>query len=152
MKRVLYVIIDQLAGHWEESVRIRIDGTDYPPADVKGYHEMGLIPTFSDLINSGLWVKRPWNHGGCKTVAALKYLCTGSYSKAETLYNDSSTWFLESEKKMAFFEFAKRYYLDKLTVITTGNSFAGGISMSRNSCTAFLTATTACPRATGMRP
>ena len=45
MKRVFYLIIDQLAGHWEESVKI--EGTDLPPANVKGYHEKGLIPNFS---------------------------------------------------------------------------------------------------------
>ena len=124
MKRVFYLVIDQLAGHWEESVRI--EGTDLPPANVKGYHEQGLIPNFSQLIDNGLWVKRPWNNQRCKTVAALKYLATGTYAKPETLYNASSTWFLEAEKEMGFFEVAKRHYLDKLTVITTGNPFCKG--------------------------
>ncbi|MCK5380373.1 MAG: hypothetical protein KAJ81_02815, partial [Candidatus Latescibacteria bacterium] len=85
MNRVFYLIVDQLAGHWEESVKI--EGTDLPPANVKGYHEQGLIPHFSDLIESGLWVKRPWNRERCRTVAALKYLATGSYSREETIYN-----------------------------------------------------------------
>ena len=124
MKRVVYLVIDQLAGHWEESVTI--EGTDLPPANVEGYHEIGLIPHFSHLIENGLWVKRPWNKERCKTVAGLKYLATGSYSKAETLYNSTSNWFIEAEKEMGFFEFAKRHYLDKLTVITTGNPFCRG--------------------------
>ena len=61
MKRVFYLIIDQLAGHWEES--IKIEGTNLPPVNVKGYHEMGLIPNLSYLIENGLWVRRPWNRG-----------------------------------------------------------------------------------------
>ncbi|RKY84034.1 hypothetical protein DRQ11_12135, partial [candidate division KSB1 bacterium] len=55
MKYVVYLVIDQLAGHWAGSVRV--DGTDFPPANVKGYHEKGLIPNFSYLIDNGLWVK-----------------------------------------------------------------------------------------------
>ncbi len=53
MKRLVYLIIDQLAGHWEEVVRI--EGTDLPPTNVKGYHERSLIPNFSHLIDSGRW-------------------------------------------------------------------------------------------------
>ena len=72
MKLVVYVVIDQLAGHWEDSVKI--EGTDLPPANVKGYHEKGLIPNFSYLIDNGLWVKRPWNRERCETACAMKYL------------------------------------------------------------------------------
>lgn len=75
--RVFYVIIDQLAGHWEDSVRI--EGTDLPPVNVKGYHEKGLIPNISYLINNGLWVKRTWNRGICDTAHGMKYLSTGTY-------------------------------------------------------------------------
>lgn len=43
MKRVLCVIVDQLTGHWAEGVKI--EGTDLPPVNVAGYHQLGLIPT-----------------------------------------------------------------------------------------------------------
>lgn len=91
MKRVFYLVIDQLAGHWEESVKI--EGTDLPPANVKGYHEMGLIPNFSYLIENGLWVKRPWNRGICITSAAMMYLATGRY--APPLYKSSEKYWTE---------------------------------------------------------
>jgi len=115
MKRVLYLVIDQLAGHWEESMKI--EGTDLPPANVKGYHEMGLIPNFSHLIENGLWVKRPWNRGACQTACGMNYLATGSYSKREACYDYSykKPWYIESEKQMGFFEFAKKYYGEKIT-------------------------------------
>ncbi len=115
MKRLVYLIIDQLAGHWEESVRI--EGTDLPPTNVKGYHERNLIPNFSHLIDSGLWVKRPWNRGECHAACAMKYLATGSYSKRESCYdyNFKKPWYIECEKEMGFFEFAKRYLGDKIT-------------------------------------
>ena len=126
MKYVVYLVIDQLAGHWEESVRI--EGTDLPPANVKGYHEKGLIPNFSHLIENGLWVKRPWNKERCETVSAMKYLATGFYSKTEACYAGSNkkSWFLEAEKEMGFFEFAIRHHLEDLAVVTTGPIFSRG--------------------------
>jgi hypothetical protein len=115
MKRVVYLVIDQLAGHWEESVKI--EGTDLPPANVKGYHELGLIPNFSHLIDNGLWVKRPWNKGLCQTPCGMRYLATGSYLDEKACYDGSykRPWYIESEKHMGFFEFAKRHYGEKLT-------------------------------------
>ncbi|RLC70025.1 MAG: hypothetical protein DRI26_07945 [Chloroflexi bacterium] len=126
MKYVIYLVIDQLAGHWEDSVKI--EGTDLPPANVKGYHEKGLIPNFSYLIDNGLWVKRPWNRGRCQTSCAMKYLATGFYSKEEFCYAGSKkkSWFLLAEKEMGFFEFAMRFHLDNLTVVTTGPIFSRG--------------------------
>jgi len=115
MKRVIYLIIDQLAGHWEQSVRI--EGTDLPPANVKGYHEKGLIPNFSYLIDNGLWVKRPWNRGQCQTPCGMKYLATGSYIEEKACYDGSykRPWYIESEKQIGLFEFVKRYYGAKIT-------------------------------------
>jgi len=84
MKRVIYLVIDQLAGHWEESVKI--EGTDLPPANVKGYHERGLIPNFSYLIDNGLWVKRPWNKAECQTPCGMRYLATGSYIEEKACF------------------------------------------------------------------
>ncbi|RLE80199.1 MAG: hypothetical protein DRJ51_06290 [Thermoprotei archaeon] len=111
--RVFYLVIDQLAGHWEESVRI--EGTDLPPVNVKGYHERGLIPNFSYLIENGLWVKRPWNRGRCDTPHGMKYLATGSYSE-KGCYAPAKPWFLEAEEETAFFEFVKKYYRERINV------------------------------------
>jgi len=108
MKHVFYLIIDQLAGHWEESVKI--EGTNLPPVNIKGYHEVGLIPNFSYLIKSGLWVKRPWNRGICDTRNGVRYLATGRY--ASPLYNED---YWNNREKYAneniegFFEYAKMY-------------------------------------------
>jgi len=108
MKRVFYLIIDQLAGHWEESVKI--EGTSLPPVNVKGYHEMGLIPNLSYLIENGLWVRRPWNRGDCNTRSGMRYLATGRY--APPLYGkdywDSRNAYT-SEDLEGFFEYAKMY-------------------------------------------
>ena len=107
MKRLVYLIIDQLAGHWAEGVKI--EGTDLPPANVKGYHELGLIPSFSHLIENGLWVKRPWNRAECKTPNGMRYLATGSYNDPDACYDLTykKPWYVECEKDMGFFEFAK---------------------------------------------
>jgi len=75
-KRILYLVIDQMAGHWAEGVKVH---GDLPPVNIKGYHELGLIPTFSSLINEGIWVKEPWNRGICNTTNGMRYLATGSY-------------------------------------------------------------------------
>ena len=117
MKRVLYLIVDQLAGHWEESVKI--EETNYPPVNVKGYHELGLIPNFSYLIKNGLWVRRPWNRGKCDTSHGMKYLATGSYSD-EGCYKQGKPWYLKV--KEGFFEFAKRYYKEKIEIGVFSNS------------------------------
>lgn len=111
--RVLYLVIDQLAGHWEEHVKL--EGSDFPPVNVKGYHEKGLIPNFSYLIENGLWVKRPWNRGRCDTPHGMKYLATGSYSE-KGCYTPNKPWFLEAEKETAFFEYVKKYYREKINV------------------------------------
>lgn len=117
MKRVLYLVIDQLAGHWAEGVKI--EGTDLPPANVKGYHELGLIPNFSYLIENGLWVKRPWNKGQCDTTHGMKYLATGSYDD-RGCYESGKPWYLEAGE--AFFEFAKKYYQEKIEIGVFSNS------------------------------
>lgn len=112
MKRVLYLVIDQLAGHWAEGVKIA--GTDLPPANVKDYHELGLIPNFSYLIENGLWVKRPWNKGHCDTTHGMRYLATGSYK--EVCYNSENPWYLETDKEVAFFECAQHYGREKIEI------------------------------------
>jgi hypothetical protein len=116
VRRIVYLIIDQLAGHWEESVKI--EGTDLPPANIKGYHELGLISNFSYLIDNGLWVKRPWNREECQTPCGMRYLAAGSYFNKDACYDGSyqKQWYIECEKEMGFLEFAKRHYGKKMTV------------------------------------
>jgi len=78
-KRLFYLIIDQLPGHWAEGIYVD-EEKKIPPVNVLDYHERGLIPNFSELIKAGIWVKRPWNRGVCKTGYGLKYLSTGTYN------------------------------------------------------------------------
>lgn len=109
MPKVFYLIVDQLAGHWVDDVRI--EGTDLPPVNVKGYHEKGLIPNISYLIRNGLWVKRAWNRGICDTRHGIRYLATGRY--ARPLYHReywSRREEYADEDLEGFFEYAKNYY------------------------------------------
>jgi len=104
-KRLFYLIIDQLAGHWAEGVIVDEEEL-MPPANVLDYHGRGLIPNFSYIINEGIWVKRPWNRGVCDTGHGMKYLCTGTY---------------DTSVNMGFFEYVKEKYKDlvKIAVFTT---------------------------------
>ena len=46
--RVLFIVINQLAGHWEKSVKI--EGMEFLPVNIAGYHKLSLIPKFSYLM------------------------------------------------------------------------------------------------------
>ena len=74
--RVLYVIMDQLAGHWCDGVEV---APGIPPVNVWGYHKLGRIPHFSELIAKGLFAFT-WNRQHCMTAAGVKYLATGCYN------------------------------------------------------------------------
>ena len=76
MTRVLFIVIDQLAGHWAEGVTV---AENMPPVNVWGYHKKGLIPTFSSLIENGVFAFA-WNRGTCDTPHGMKYLATGGYN------------------------------------------------------------------------
>ena len=76
--RVFAVMMDQLAGHWAEGVKIQATG--FPPPNVEGYHQLGLIPNISSCIRNGLWVRRPWNRGICSTIQVSRYVTYGVYS------------------------------------------------------------------------
>ena len=80
-KRILLFVIDMLAGHWAEGVKVQ--STGYAPPNIKDYHELGLIPNFSYLIKHGFWVKRPFNNGRCGTEYGMHYLATGIYEEKQ---------------------------------------------------------------------
>lgn len=114
MKRVFYVVIDQLAGHWVDGVKVE---GEFPPANLRDYHRMGLIPNFSYLINNGVWVERPWNKGVCDTPHGMKYLASGFYNKGgywET--SKKGSFYPEQEREEGFFEYAKKNYRDEIWV------------------------------------
>jgi len=108
-KKIIFLVIDQLAGHWADNVLI--ENTGLPPVNIEGYHKLGLIPNFSYLINNGLWVKRAWNRGVCDTRHGMRYLATGRY--ARPLYNEyfwRNRRDYSDEELIGFFEYAKDYY------------------------------------------
>lgn len=114
--KVLYIIVDQLAGHWAKGVKVE---EEFPPANVAGYHDMGLVPSFSYLIKEGIWVKKPWNKGVCDTPHGMKYLATGTY-KHKTYwignYRGKGMFYPEGKDEEGFFEFAKKHYPEKIKV------------------------------------
>jgi len=125
-KRVIFLVIDQLPGHWAEGVYVDPE-KKIPPVNVKGYHERGLIPNFSYLIENGLWVLRAWNRGICVTRGGMRYLAVGSY--ARLLYNKEYWKHSEDyseEEKMGFFEYAKDYYKGELKCATIGGWYERG--------------------------
>ena len=126
-KRLFYLIIDQLAGHWAENVRVK---DDFPPANLAGYHRLGLIPNFSGLIKKGLWVKRPWNRGICTTPHGMKYLAGGFYNKGAYWgsFEDTGAFYPETPDEEGFFEFCKKHYPGrfKASVFTTDYWVAKG--------------------------
>ena len=98
LRRLFYIVIDQLAGHWADGIFV---SGDLPPANVRGYHELGLTPNISRLIEGGLWVERPWNRGGCDTRHGMKYLSTGTYDMSASV---------------GFFEYVKEKYKENVRV------------------------------------
>jgi hypothetical protein len=111
--RVLFIVIDQLAGHWAEGVKVE---GDFPPANVWGYHQKGLIPNFSRLINEGLWAPA-WNMGECDTSHGMKYLASGRYKHKSFWGGEGKGRFYpEEDKEESLFEFAKIYHRGKIRV------------------------------------
>ena len=115
-RRIFYLIIDQLAGHWADGVKVY---GKFSPANVSDYHKLGLIPNFSYLIKNGLWVKKPWNKKICDTAHGMKYLANGCYNKGNYWifnYKGRGNFYPEGEKEEGFFEFVKRHYEEKIKV------------------------------------
>lgn len=115
MKRILYLVIDQLPGHWVEGV---IADEGYPPVNVWGYYKLGLIPNFSYLINNGIFVFT-WNRGICDTPHGMKYLATGMYNAGPyiTPKKETGVYYprtLDNPGPVGFFEYAKHYAPEKI--------------------------------------
>lgn len=121
-KRVFYLVIDQMAGHWAGGVTV---SDNLPPVNIKGYHELGLIPTFSHLIDSGIWVREPWNRGICNTPNGMRYLATGSYGSLDKDAiggNQGQKRVVDRpETPVGFFEYVTENYPDQVNtaVFTT---------------------------------
>ena len=126
MKRVLFIVIDQLPGHWAKGVNV---AEGMPPVNVWGYHEKGLIPNFSYLIKNGIF-SFAWNRKTCDTPHGMKYLATGSYDVEpfwKSLKNQSH-YERKNSDPVGLFEFAKHYNPEGITsaCFTTDNWAAPG--------------------------
>ncbi len=143
MKRVLFIIIDQLPGHWANEVNVaegmkKLAGDwakminveeNVPPVNVWGYHKKGLIPNFSFLINNGIFAFA-WNKGVCDTPHGMKYLATGRYNAEPfwTSLSNQSYYARKNTELIGFFEYAKHYSPEGITAacFTTNNWAAPG--------------------------
>ncbi|HOL22961.1 MAG TPA: sulfatase-like hydrolase/transferase [bacterium] len=79
-RRVLMVILDMLAGHWDKDVIVPFTGLQ--PPNVLGYVEAGKLPVFQECISNGIFVYC-WNKGNCNTAYGQKYLASGTYKGIE---------------------------------------------------------------------
>lgn len=76
-KRCVILILDMVAGHWDETLTVPATGLQYP--NVLGYVKAGKLPVFKQCMEDGAYVKC-WNMGTCNTPHGLKYLASGSYN------------------------------------------------------------------------
>ena len=112
--RVLYVIMDQLAGHWCDGVEV---APGIPPVNVWGYHKLGRIPHFSGLINKGLFAFT-WNRRECMTAAGVKYLATGCYNVGPIQTGDYYPRTEANPGPMGVMETIKRHNPQKVNAAT----------------------------------
>ena len=142
MKRVLFIIIDQLPGHWAKGVNVaegmQLSGDwakminvaeDMPPVNVWGYHEKGLIPNFSHLIGNGIFAFT-WNRGICDTPHGMKYLATGKYD-VEPFWSSLENqpyYARKASDPMGLLEYAKHHDPEAISAacFTTNNWSAPG--------------------------
>ncbi len=101
-KRVMLILVDQLAGHWAQGVLV--ESTGLPPPNVEGYHIQGLIPHISYLIEEGIWVRHPYNMGECATGPAQEYITMGSYKSKRESQHIANFLRTHLSLKTAFFE------------------------------------------------
>lgn len=97
-KRALILILDMLAGHWDES--IIVPSTGLQPPNVMGYAKAGKLPAFRQCMENGVFV-HSWNKGTCNTPYGQKYLASGTYKgiKAESLTDPYWTMIEGIDKK-----------------------------------------------------
>ena len=113
--RVFYVVIDQLAGHWCDGVEV---APGIPPVNVWGYHQIGRIPHFSELINQGIFAST-WNRQKCLTASGVKYLATGCYDVGPVQTGDYYPRTEDNPGPMGVMEAAKRHMPEKHMVTFT---------------------------------
>ena len=75
-KRGLILILDMLAGHWDENVIV--PSTGLQPPNVMGYVNAGKLPNFQKCIEKGTFVYS-LNKEECNTRYGQKYLASGTY-------------------------------------------------------------------------
>lgn len=88
--RAFILIFDMLAGHWDEEVIVPATGLQ--PPNVFGYVKSGLLPTFRECMDKGVFVYA-WNMGTCNTPYGQKYLATGSY-KTRSVPGEGPFWIM----------------------------------------------------------
>jgi hypothetical protein len=76
MQRAVLFIVDMVAGH--EVGGVTVPATGLCPPNVEGYVRAGLLPTFRQTMDDGVFV-RAWNQGICNTPHGMRYLASGSY-------------------------------------------------------------------------
>ncbi len=76
MKRVFWVVMDMLAGHWAEGVVV--PQTGLCPPNVDGYINANMLPTFREIREEGIFANC-WNMSECNTPNGNTYLAYGSY-------------------------------------------------------------------------
>jgi len=128
MIRVFLLVIDQLAGHWAENVKVM---DDVPPVNIWDYAMLGYIPNFRRLIEEGIFCFA-WNMGICDTTHAMKYLATGRYN-ADPYWTSRGGWSYyprteDNPGPIGLFEFAQHYDPDRIhpACFTTDHWIAPG--------------------------
>lgn len=125
--RVLFIVIDQLPGHWAPGVYVR---GSLPPVNVWSYARLGLAPSLKYLVENGVYCFT-WNMGVCDTRHGMKYLATGRYD-CEPFWTDREgwpyyPWSRDNPGPMGLFEYAQHYTgRIKPAVFTTDHWIAPG--------------------------
>jgi hypothetical protein len=113
LPRVMFIVIDQMAGHWVDGVMAE---GDFPPVNIWGYHKKGLIPNISRLIAAGLWAPA-WNMRECDTAHGMKYLASGRYNHKSFWGGEGKgRFYAEEDKEDSLFEFAKKHHRGNIRV------------------------------------
>ena len=106
-KRGLILILDMLAGHWDENVIVPITGLQ--PPNVIGYAKAGKLPVFAECIKKGIFVYA-WNKGICNTAHGQKYLASGTYKTKSVPDNNPYHRMVEGLEKETILHACKKKY------------------------------------------
>ncbi len=119
MKHAFFLLIDQLAGHWANGVEA---AQGIPPANVWGYHKLGLIPNFSRLIQNGIFAFA-WNEEVCGSAQGHKYLATGRYHSEPFREVGYYACRPENYGPMGILEVAKHFDPESISTAAFGSDF-----------------------------